>query len=315
MHNNRGRIALIIVGALVLLECYVLATTIYVKPAEGVGVFLGSFAVFAGAAWLFSLPVRKTTYRAAVVIAIGGLGVIISDIGQIVETLEARSAQRVLSTLSDPSELPNAAQQHPDNQLLKAMAVAFEAAKDVESATIALDAAIEPKSVAAPNLATANRQELQQFASVLESAETNAIAAKPKYQAILQHEREQVQASLPSLHLSSSVAESMMKGVEKRQQKETDYTMKMVDVRVSLYHAARVQFEILIEQFGSYRVAPNGQVVFVNQAALDQFNRAATDLAAANAQVQALDAQRKQLVADQQQNWRAVGTHTNSTSE
>jgi hypothetical protein len=96
---------------------------------------------------------------------------------------------------------------------------------------------------------------------------------------------------------------SFLSGVDKRHARSIDITSKTLLARAELYRAFGRALDILIAQFGSYKVQANGQFIFSSQLIADRYTAAATETNAAAKRVTDLENEGKQLLRSQQEGW------------
>jgi hypothetical protein len=246
---------------------------------------------------------RRATYTPAVVVAVAGLQVGILNAPKLIESIDARKGMAAISEVRDPTQIDQALKKDPSNTFLQLMAGAMRLAQETNAATLKLSEEIEPSALANINLTSATRADLEAILRNLKIAETNAEAAMPKYVALLKKERSDVEHLSRSLNASDDVTRNLLDGVDKRQARGLALASKMLAARADLYRASETVVGFLIQQYGHYTVAANGQFLFADQPALDRFNVAANALNAATTKLNQVDAERKQLEQYQQEGW------------
>jgi hypothetical protein len=95
----------------------------------------------------------------------------------------------------------------------------------------------------------------------------------------------------------------LINGVDKRHERSTAFTSKMLTARAELYRALGSSTAILIEQFGKYKVDANGRFLFSSQSIADRYNDASRQVSAATNRLAQLEEERKKLVQFQQEGW------------
>jgi hypothetical protein len=77
----------------------------------------------------------------------------------------------------------------------------------------------------------------------------------------------------------------------------------MMSARAQFYHATGAALDILIEQFGSYKVKPDGQFVFSSQPVANRYNAAANEIIAATKHLDEMEEEGKRLAQAQREGW------------
>ena len=206
--------------------------------------------------------------------------------------------------LQDPTQIDEALQRDPSNAVLQLMATTVKAEQETVQLTNELLAKIEPPLLANDiNYATATRADLEGYRRALRTAEANAAAAMTQYVAFLQNERKTVEEFARTLSIDKTVIRGLLTGIDKRHAATTAFTSKQMHARAQLYQSFGKELDILIEQFGNYKVEANGQFVFSNQQLADRYDTAASEATAAAKRIAELDNEGKILVQRQQEEW------------
>ena len=183
-------------------------------------------------------------------------------------------------------------------------AVQPDAAQETDLATAKLLAEIEPPALGKDiNFAIATRADLQAYLNDLRTAETNATAAMPRFDALVKKERDDVESLSRSLNISDDLSRNLLTGVDNRQTIFSAFVSRMMAAQAELYRALAGYIAILVEQYGNYTVKPNGQFEFRDSSVVVGFNVAANAVKAAAKRVAELDVEGKQLTKSQQKGW------------
>src|ERR1700742_3996115 len=136
------------------------------------------------------------------------------DLGKFQERLSTEEGQAALQGIDNPSQLEGALKAHPSNNILRLMSRAIKTANDTKAAIDQLSAQIEPARLSKePNFGSATRDELDAFRRDLKTAEGNARAFLPRYDAIFKAERAAIEAATVSLRVPKETASQVLDGV------------------------------------------------------------------------------------------------------
>jgi hypothetical protein len=290
--NTRGRIAFRVVLVIVLSVAAYLAHEIYGNSPGGLaeifGELIGSWLILGAITWKW----RRAGYTAAIVLAVAAVAMVGGNAGKLRQVWDA---QATLHAMGNPEQLDEAVSQSHENKMLKLFAMANKLGEGTAAATKKLSNEIEPAGLSKEtNYATAGRSDLEALLRDLKTAETNATAFIPRQSALVAAEREQILAYASSLNLDKEPVSSFLAGFDNSRSKGAAFSSKMMAARSGFYRAYEDLVALLIEEFGSYKVA-NGQLTFPNQPAADRYNVAANAMTAAAQRVNDLDVERKQL--------------------
>src|SRR5262249_19492819 len=245
-----------------------------------------------------AIPARRTTYAPAVVLVVAAVAVGVINTPKLIESIDARRGMKELSALRDPSEIEQALKKNPSNKILQPMARAAKLAQETDLATAKLLAEIEPPALGKNiNFATATRADLQAYLNDLRTAETNATAAMPRFDAVVKKERDDVESLSRSLNIRDDLSRN------NRQTIFSAFVSRMMAAKAELYRALARYIAVLVEQYGNYTVKPNGQFEFRDSSVVVGFNVAANAVKAAAKRVAELDVEGKQLTKSQQKGW------------
>lgn len=291
--NTRGRIAFLVVLVIVLLVGAYFTNEIYGNSPGGMaelfGELIGSWFILGAITWKW----RRAGYTAAIVLAVAAVSVGARNAGKLQEVWDAKVA---LHAIGDPKQLDERVSQNPENKMLKLLTVANKIGEGTAAATSKLSNEIEPAALSKDtNYATAGRSDLEALLRDLKTAETNATAFIPRQLALVTAEREKIVAYASSLNLDKGTVSSFLVGLDNSRVKNAAFNAKMMAARSEFYRAYENLVAFLIGEFGSYKVAANGQLMFPKQPAADRYNVAADAMTAAAERVNDFDVERKQL--------------------
>jgi hypothetical protein len=301
--DMRGRIAFLIVLAMVITLVAYLANRFYGGSGNGtaylVGELIGPWIVFTAITWKW----RRSTYTAAAVLAISALAVVLSNFNKLQSRFDVEESKAALQGIASPTEIDAAVKQHPSNKFLQMMSSANKAATDTNVAIEELSDEIEPPALSKNvELVTANRKELEALRADLKTAEANTLAFMSRYKSLLKAERDKIESFALSIHFEKGLVASFLSGVDKRHATSTDYTSKVIMARFDFYRAYQNYVVVLLEEYGSYN-AVDGKFSFKLQRTADRFNAAATAMDAAAARMNELETERKKMAQLQQDKW------------
>jgi GYF domain 2 len=301
--TRRRMVSLVALVAVVVLGS-IFSNLIFVRPLEGIAYLAGEFVVYAGVLFLLSLPWRHSTYRGAIVILLAALGVGLSNGQKLLDSFAVKEVKTTLQQARTPEQIEKALEQNPSNPLLQIIAAANKAAQESVRLGEKLSNEIEPPSLTKDiDFARAGRADLEAYHRDLKAAEANATAAMPRYLALLKDERNRVESFAQTLSVDKGVVRDLLNGVDKRHERSTAFTSKMLMARAELYHALGSYLEILIEQSGKYKVDANGRLVFSSQPIADRYNDVSRQVSAATNRLAELEEERKKLIQFQQEGW------------
>jgi hypothetical protein len=291
--NRRGRIAFLIVLAIVLLAGAYFSSQVYDNSLDGIagliGELIGAWFILGAITWKW----RRSGYTAALVLAVAAFSVGSHK----AETLqEAWDAKVALRAIGNPKQLDEAVSQNPENKTLKLFVMANKLRDETAAAATKLSNEIEPAALSKDtNYATASRSDLEALLRDLKTAETNATAFIPGVSTLVTAEREKLFAYASSLNMDNGTINSFLVGFDKTNTKVAALNSKMMVARTEFYRAYENIVAFLIGEFGSYKVAASGQFTFPKQSTADRYNAAFNAMTAAAQRVSAVDVERKQL--------------------
>jgi hypothetical protein len=189
--------------------------------------------------------------------------------------IAARDAVAILKNIGDQSQIDKIVKDNPSNVFLLLMAEMHRASQETGHLIEKLIEEIEPPALAKEmNYTSASGPELEAYRLDLKTAEANAMAAMPRYVTLLESERERVEVVVHSLNMDDRYIRAALSEIDKRRAQSTDIMSKMLLASVELYRAIGRYVDVLIEQFGHYKVSTNGRFAFSSQSVLDLYNDA-----------------------------------------
>jgi hypothetical protein len=219
-------------------------------------------------------------------------------------SVAAGHAVAILKDLRDPSQIDKVVKDNPSNVFLLLMAEMRRASQETGHLVEKLMDEIEPAALTKEmNYASASRAQLEAYRLDLKAAETNAMAAIPRYVALLESEREKVAVVVRSLDVDDRYIHAALSGIDKRQAQSTDLTSKMFSANAELYRATAGYVALLIEQFEHYKVSTNGHFMFSSQSIADRYDVASKQIDDAIKRISELEEERKNLAQFQQEQW------------
>ncbi|MEA2917396.1 MAG: hypothetical protein QOJ15_9477, partial [Bradyrhizobium sp.] len=136
----------------------------------------------------------------------------------------------------------------------------------------------------------------------LKTAEANAATFMPRYIALFNAERDNVEKYALSLNVDKDTIRRFLDNIDKRHAQITAFTAKMLSARAEFYRAYENYVAVLAGEFGTYKVV-NGQFIFPFQRTVNRYNDAAFAMTAATKRVAELEEERNGLQKSQQQRW------------
>jgi hypothetical protein len=216
----------------------------------------------------------------------------------------ARAAVAILKNLGDPSQIDKIVKDNPSNVFLLLIAETRRASLETGHLIEKSIEEIEPPALAKEmNYASASGPELEAYRLDLKTAEANAMAAMPRYVTLLESERERAEVVAHSLNMDDRYIRAALSEIDKRRARRRDITSKMLLASAELYRAIGRYVDVLIEQFGHYKVSTNGRFAFSSQSVLDLYNDAFRRVNDAIRRVAEVEEERKGLARFQQEEW------------
>lgn len=215
------------------------------------------------------------------------------DLGKYQQHLSTQEGLAALQGIGSPDQLESELKAHPSNNILRLMARAIKITNDTKAAVDQLSAQIEPARLSKePNFGSATRDELDAFRRDLKTAETNARAFLPRYDAIFKTERAGIEAATTSLRVPKETANQVMEGVAQRHAKTLDAISRTLSARAAYYNAYDKYVAFLSSELGSFKVV-SGQFIFPLQRTVERYNTAAQAMTSAGKRVAELEADMK----------------------
>jgi hypothetical protein len=257
---------------------------------------------------------RKNTPRAALLLLVifavfavvcFGLVYYVGDLAKYQEAISARETQAILRDVNDPGQLDQALQQYPSNGILKLVALANRQSIEIDAATQKRLSEVEPATLSrAINLTASSRGDLDALRRNLKIAQTNATTFEPGYIALIKAERDKIETEARSLKVEKGAMARFMVAIDERDKEMIAITAKVLAARLEYYRAYDKCAELLVKEFGVYKVE-NGQFVFPFQYSAESYNRAAATMAAASIRIAELEDGRAAVRQAQFKRWKA----------
>jgi len=226
------------------------------------------------------------------------------NIRNVPNNVRLRDAVVLLKDLRDQSQIEKVIQDNPSNIFLLLLAEIRRASQESDRLIEKLIDEIEPPTlVRERNYAKASRAQLEAYRLDLEAAEANAMAAISRYVALLEREREKVEAVVRSLNLDDRYISAALSGIDKRQAQSTDITSKMLSANAEFYRASGRYVAFLIEHFGYYKVSANGHFMFSSESIADRYEVVSRQINEAIKRIAELEEERRKLTQVQQEEW------------
>jgi hypothetical protein len=179
-------------------------------------------------------------------------------------------------------------------------ATATRSTNETNAAIEKLSNELEPPGLSRHvDLGTASRGDLEALRNDLKTAETNATTFMPRYSALLKAGRDRVDNYALSIRADKDAVSKVLDGIDKRHAQTTAFTSGMLTARADYYRAYQNYVDVLIRNFGAYKVV-NGEFIFQIQSPVDRYNSAAHAMRIAAKRVNELEEERKTLNQSQQ---------------
>jgi hypothetical protein len=210
----------------------------------------------------------------------------------------------ILKDLRDQSEIDRVVKDNPSNVVLLLMAEMRRESQETSRLVKKLFDEIEPPALAQEmNYASASRVQLEAYRLDLKTAEANATTVMPRYEAVLESEREKVEVVVQLLDMDDRSKRTALSEIDKQRAQRISVTSKMLLANAQLYRTIGAYVEILLEQFGRYQVSRNGHFVFSSESVPERYNDASRQINDAIKRIAELEEERKRLAEFQQQEW------------
>ena len=234
-----------------------------------------------------------------------GLVYFVGDLSKYQEALSAKEGLSALRSVNDPEQLDQALKTFPTNSILRLVALAKRQATELDAATQKRLSEAEPATISKPiDLSAAGRSDLDALRRDLKIAESNATAFEPGYLALIKSQRDKVESDARSLRVGNDTITRFMTMIDEQDAEMKAVTSKRLAARVEYYGAYGKCVELLLREFGVYKVE-KGQFVFPFQYAADGYNRAATAMVTAAKRIADLDGERAAVRGSQFDRWKA----------
>jgi hypothetical protein len=222
-------------------------------------------------------------------ILLGVGGYFATDLSKFQQRISTEEGLTALQGITNPHQVEDALRQRPSNKILQLMAKATKATDDTRRAIDRLSAEIEPARISKEiNFGAASRDDIEAFRRDLKTAEANATAFLPRYAAIFQTERDQVESGARSLHVPKEIADPVLNGLAQRHAKALNAISVLLSARADYYRAYEKYMAFLSSEFGSFKVV-SGQFIFPLQRTVERYNAAAQAMTSAARRVTELE--------------------------
>ena len=242
---------------------------------------------------------------------IGCLGAVyfVGDLAKYQEAISAKESQAALRGVNDPEQLDQALKQFPSNSILKLVALANKESIEINTATQRRLNDAEPSGLSKPiDLSLSSRSDLDALRRDLKIAESNATTFEPGYIGLIKAERDKIENNARSLKVGNNTIAKFMAMLDEQDSEMMAHTSKVLAARVELYGAYEKCAELLVREFGIYKVE-NGQFLFPFQYSADSYNRATAAMAAATKRIAELEKERATVRQSQLNRWKAFTDH------
>ena len=256
---------------------------------------------------------RTSTSRVALLLCIFcafaiicfGLIYFVGDLAKYQEVISARETQAILRGVNDPEQLDQALKQFPSNGTLKLLALANRHSVEIDAAIgKRLNDAV-PATLSKPiDLTASRRGDLDAVLRDLKIAAGNAAAVQAGTVALIRAERDKVEKEARLLKVGNEPIARFMAMIDEQDKDMTALVSKVLAARVDYYGAYQKCVELLVREFGTYRIE-GGQFVFPFQPAADSYNRAAAAMDAAAKRTAELEEARAAMKQSQFGKWKA----------
>jgi len=227
----------------------------------------------------------------------------VGDLGKLQENISVRESRTALQGITDPGQIEQALRQYPSNKFLQMMAMATRAANETSAATEKMLNEVEPPAISKNiNLGAASRADLEALRRDLKTAQANATALMPRFDALLKTERDNVKKYALSLQMKQNVVTGLLDNIDKRHAEITAFISTVLPARADYYRAYENYVALLAGEFGTYKVV-DGQFIFPFQRTVDRYNVAANAMTVAAKRVAELDDEGKNLKKAGQERW------------
>jgi GYF domain 2 len=300
--SRGGALALLVALAFVLAVGAVVFTLSYGKSTRGLFYLAGQLGGVTLILWLLTWRWRSS-YRGAVVLAVAGLVVTLGHARALRDHIAVADGKAILQGVRDAAGIQQAAERNPSNVMLQLLAAATREAQESERLAQQLWDEIDAPFARDVDYASPNRADLEAHHRDLLAAEAAARAALPRFASLYADERKKVETFARSLRVDQATLRDLLTGVDNRHARITALIAKMLPARADVFRSVANPLAIAIEQFGSYKVEADGQLVFQRQADADRFNTAVAEVDAAARRMSELDDEAKKLAQAQQEGW------------
>ncbi|HEY2528595.1 MAG TPA: hypothetical protein VGJ20_11720 [Xanthobacteraceae bacterium] len=263
---------------------------------------LGAAAGGAVAWWLFTKRRKRTASGAAAAIFIGSsFSVLVNQQQRITEAFDVAKTKTIVSGATTLPQLADAAQEHPDTMLLKAMNVGLKAGNDASAAINAMWASVRPAFLNADfDPAKLTKDDITHDIAALDAAQAKLSTIEPGCKTTFKRELEQIKTEADKAAITDSISHHLILDVADRQNVMAGCRNETVAATHDFWQALRAQFSVMLVR--GYKVS-NDQVLFSTDEAVNDFNAAGEASAAALQRLKAIDDEEKKFVAGKQAAW------------
>jgi hypothetical protein len=228
----------------------------------------------------------------------------VGDLSKYQKAISAKESQTALRGINDPEQLDQVLKQFPSNIILKLVALANKESIEIDSATQRRLDEAEPRALSKPvDLSGSSRGDLDALRRDLKIAESNATTFERGYIALIKAERDNVENDARSLKVGNNTIAKFMAMIDEQDMEMMALTSKVLAARVEYYSAYEKCIDLLVREFGIYKVE-NGQFVFPSQYSADSYNRAAAAMAAATKRITELQDETTTLKQSRLNRWK-----------
>ncbi len=249
---------------------------------------------------------RRFAYAAGLVLGLGAAIIGLSNVRSIFHSTAVKNDTSELQQIGNQSR-PDKVPADPSSAFVQLTDAAYKASSETGRVAQKLFNSIEPPGLARRiNYGSASQAELQQFRNDLQTAENNATAIKPRYLNLLKEERDTIETQVKKLGLDDQMMQNLRNAIDNQIERSATFNSELLSAQVEFYHALGKAVDILIGQFGAYKLQPNGQFSFVNPGIADQFAVVAKKINDAQQRLSELQSRRRQMAQQAQEGWQNV---------
>lgn len=235
-----------------------------------------------------------------------GLLYFVGDLTRYQEAVSVRENQAALRGVDDAQQLDQALKQFPSKGILKLVALANREWMDIDAATQRRLNEAEPRALSKPiDLTAASRGDLDALRRDLKIAEINAANFEPGYSALIKAARDKAENDARSLKVTNKTMARFMAMIDEQHAEMTAIVAKLMVARVDYYRAYDKCAELLLKEFGVYKIE-NGQFVFPFQYSANNYNRAVAAMTSATKRIAELEEERTAVRQPRFEKWKSL---------